>query len=295
MTGFYRPGIFVKSKKIKEETSFKIMSYNCRLFDFYNWSENKKSRNIIMQMLKDENPHIICFQEFFDSDEIGFRNIKMIDKSLGKYYSHTEFPIVLRKKDRYGMATFSRHPIVRKKVIRNNYSKMNMCLVSDIVIEKDTIRLFNVHLQSVRFNAAEFKFLQNVEEGDANQRIITTKQILKRLRDGFVKRKTQVDAIVEELEKSPYPVVFCGDFNDTPASYAYRQISNHLDDAYRISGTGLSSTYVGPIPFLRIDFIMHQQDLIQSANYRVIRNQISDHYPIVSHIILPTISDSENQ
>ncbi|HNQ12499.1 MAG TPA: endonuclease/exonuclease/phosphatase family protein [Bacteroidia bacterium] len=295
MTGFYRPGIFVKTRNINPDHTAKIMSYNCRLFDFYNWASNKKTRNDIVDMLHKENPDILCFQEFFDSDEIGFRNLKMIDKTMGSYFVHSEFPIILRGKDRYGMATISRFPIVRKEVIKNSDSKMNMCLISDVVIEQDTLRIFNLHLQSVRFNAAEFKFIQNIEEGDANQRLVTSKQVLKRLRNGFIKRKLQVDAIVEKIDASPYPILLCGDFNDTPASYAYRKLSDNLDDAYRVSGKGLSSTYVGPLPFLRIDYIMHDEEVIESESYKVIRQKFSDHYPIVCNIKInsTTAEDAE--
>ena len=36
----------------------KVMSYNVRNFDLYNWSENKNARNNMMQLIKDEDSDI---------------------------------------------------------------------------------------------------------------------------------------------------------------------------------------------------------------------------------------------
>ncbi|MBK6641784.1 MAG: hypothetical protein IPG39_11360 [Bacteroidetes bacterium] len=85
--------------------------------------------------------------------------------------------------------------------------------------------------------------------------VARTRNILKRLKKAFIKRAAQADMISKHIGTSPYPVIVCGDFNDTSLSYTYKTISAGLLDAFRESGSGMGSTYTGPIPGLRIDYI----------------------------------------
>ena len=63
------------------------------------------------------------------------------------------------------------------------------------------------------------------------------------------------------MKTSPYPVIVCGDFNDTPLSYVYNQFNTNLVDAYRETATGIGVTYAGRVPAGRIDYNLHSGDL----------------------------------
>ena len=105
-----------------------------------------------------------------------------------------------------------------------------------------------------------------------------------RLKSAFLLRSNQAKVISAHLSKSPYPVIVCGDFNDTPISYAYRTISKGLTDAFVNSGKGFGNTLVGPIPYFRIDFVLHDKKL-KSGHFRTIKtNPLSDHHPLTVQI-----------
>lgn len=105
------------------------------------------------------------------------------------------------------------------------------------------------------------------------------KDISYRLKYAFKKRAHQADVLTEHIQSSPYPVIVCGDFNDTPVSYSYRKIRKDLVDAYIKSGRGIGNTYSGVFPSYRIDYILHSRD-IQSVGFETIKVNYSDHYPV---------------
>ena len=110
-----------------------------------------------------------------------------------------------------------------------------------------------------------------------------SKSILRRLKRAFVKRVTQADMINVHISQCKYPVILCGDFNDTPASYVYHTIRGYLKDAFIESGTGFEQTYVGKFPRFRIDYIFHSPSF-QSKQYHHVTETLTDHYPIVCYL-----------
>ena len=86
------------------------------------------------------------------------------------------------------------------------------------------------------------------------------------MKRSYKKRAVQVDIIQKHIKKSPYPIIVCGDFNDTPLSYAYNIIKNNLADAFSISAKGIGTSFV-KIPALRIDYILHDAQM-KSTNYK---------------------------
>ena len=101
------------------------------------------------------------------------------------------------------------------------------------------------------------------------------------MRTAYRKRAEQARTVRAEIEKSPYPVILCGDFNDTPSSYTYHKVAQKLEDAFVEAGNGMGKTYAGIFPSFRIDYIFH--DTIFSANqFRTIKADYSDHYPVTT-------------
>jgi endonuclease/exonuclease/phosphatase family metal-dependent hydrolase len=201
-------------------------------------------------------------------------------------FAHIVLPVNLNGGDHWGMAIFSKYPLINKKVIDFNHRGSNLCLYADLVAKKDTLRIYNCHLQSIRFGQEDYKLMNrigyDIEEEDASG----LKKILSRLKIAFTKRASQADTVAASIHASSYPVIFCGDFNDTPSSYSYKTISENLCDAFRESGSGFGSTYVGPFPAFRIDFIFHSPGL-KSYEFTTIKQKLSDHYPLTCNIELP--------
>lgn len=256
------------------------------LFDLYNWSKNKQSRNIILNMLTEENPDILCLQEFYTSEQQGdFNNIDTVRDLLSAKNYHAEYTVTLREHDHWGIATFTKYPIIKKGKIQFNTKSNNICIYSDVIIHKDTVRIYNMHLQSISFTRADYKFIDQLQNDsvDTKDEVEKSKNIIRRLKRAFVKRAQQAEIIATHIETCPYKVVLCGDFNDTPASYVYNTIRGGLDDAFIESGSGFEQTYAGKFPRFRIDYILHSKDF-RSKNYHHLSETLTDHYPIVSYL-----------
>ncbi len=267
---------------LKEKGYLKVMTFNVRLFDLYNWFHNTETREKIFKFLKEESPDIICIQEFYTSDKKNpaFSNEDTLHYYLKAAFAHLEYTVNLHETDHWGIATYSKFPIVRKQAKHFAKKGGNIFITSDIKIGNDTIRVINTHLESIHFGWSDYKFIANLNNDEVEQdELKGSLTIIRRLRKAFIKRAEQVDVLNDSIEASPYPLIVCGDFNDTPSSYTYSVLSNHLDDSFRISGNGSGKTYAGPFPSFRIDYIFHDKR-IRSKAYRTIKEKLSDHYPV---------------
>ena len=275
---------FIRKEALHPERSFKLLSFNTRLFDLYQWTNRSDTRHRIFRLLKKEDPNILCIQEFYTSStRTGLNNLDSLRQLLKAPFTHSVYTDTRNGTDHWGIATFSKYPMVRKGKIFFNEATNNLCIYSDIKINQDTIRVYNVHFQSNRFRKEDYEFLGKPNEH--NGKWIASQNILNRLKTGSIKRSRQVDLVADHIEKSPYPVIICGDFNDPPSSYTYNRINSQLKDAFVESGFGLGNTYNGIIPLLRIDYILHSPRL-SSAGFRVIEENYSDHFPITCQLEL---------
>ena len=131
---------------------------------------------------------------------------------------------------------------------------MQLFNIIDVLSGNDTIRVFNIHLQSLKFTQENLNYLDNsILSSDSN--ITESKSILSKIKTGFIKRSIQANFIKDEINHSPYPVIVCGDFNDVPNSYAYETIGAGLQNAFVEKGTGIARTFSTISPTLRIDNI----------------------------------------
>ena len=139
--------------------------------------------------------------------------------------------------------------------------------------------MYNAHLQSIHFNKEDYKFISKLENNEDVEEIDGSKKILRRMKRAYVKRSSQADSIHASINRSPYPVIVCGDFNDSPSSYTYQTISKNLNDAFMESGNGLGRSYKGEFPSLRIDYLLFSP-LLRSYNFTTFPDEYSDHYAV---------------
>ncbi|MBN2349302.1 MAG: endonuclease/exonuclease/phosphatase family protein [Bacteroidales bacterium] len=260
-----------------EEQGIKFLSYNVRLFNYYKWLNDPAAQSRIFEFIKANNPDIICFQEFFVHNTDNFEENTLKKLLPGTWYPHINYTSI-RNNLKFGIATFSRYPIINQETISFNNS-VNSCISTDIEVDGKIIRVFNVHLQSVHLEKDNYNFIDSILMNYSNKHIGEMKKISYRLRDAYIMRAGQVDIIRNYLDQSPYPTILCGDFNDTPVSYTYRKLKGKMVDSFVESGKGIGNTYLGNFPSFRIDYIFHSENL-SSSKFYTSKIKLSDHYPV---------------
>lgn len=266
----------------------KVMSFNVRLFDLYNWSNNKKTRNEILSFLQYENPDVICFQEYFyQSGKKKFETRDTLVKILkaNKYYEYFTDQV---KDQHFGISIYSKYEIMDSGVLDFGKSGWNnTAIYIDIVKNSDTIRVYNMHLASIHFSKLDYKFIEDPAQEENEVKIQKSKRIMTRVRNAFIRRAEQAEIVSEHVRNSKYKTIVCGDFNDNHMSYAYNTIldSKDLTDAFTQSGKGFGISYNGNFPAFRIDYIFHDDSFL-SDDFRTVREPFSDHFPVVCNLYL---------
>jgi len=274
----------LSGKSTTAEKGIKVVSYNIQNFIKYNTSSTKylsdfENQEKITLWLTDQKADIVCLQEMlYDRD-----NYQKFASHLGKlidcpnHYHENYYKTSRNKLD--AIAIFTRFPILKKGHLE--FEDKSIGIYTDLLINQDTVRLFNLHLASIHFRREDYNFITELSTQQEQEKIKTgTLQIIAKMKVAFEKRAQQVVIIEHELAQSPYPVILCGDFNDTPSSYVYHNLTRNLNDAFVESGSGFGTTYAGEnFPAFRIDYILHDPAFMSSGFERY-KIDLSDHYPI---------------
>jgi endonuclease/exonuclease/phosphatase family metal-dependent hydrolase len=270
-----------------ETEQLNILSYNVRLFDLYtSTNENRTvNRDKIFAYLKDVNPDILCFQEFYHQDKpTKFITRDSIIQFLEIRDYHERYAHKHRGRQNFGVAILSKYPIISKGDLNfeaQSENDFNYCVFADIVKGNDTFRIYNVHLQSIRLQNDDYDLFEQGGTKAADKS--TVRLLVDKLLIAYPKRAQQARRVMEHVETSPYPTIVCGDFNDTPMSYTYHQFNKKLTDSYRNTSMGIGATYAGRVPAGRIDYIFHSKDL-ESAGFSIQKEAHSDHRAISTRI-----------
>lgn len=279
---------------IKENPNqIKILSYNVRLFNIYEWLSDPGTNQDILNFIRSEHPDVICLQEFYTSPEKNYQPQKIKQFFSETPYNYIHYSFKNGKNSGYGIATYSRYPIVNQGTIGFQKTS-NDAIFTDIVIKKDTIRIYNNHLQSVQLQKRNYSFLDTLKFRYDDEQIKEIKDISVRLKTAYIKRSSQVDAISKHIKSSAFPVIVCGDFNDTPVSYSYRKMRKGLKDAFISAGQGTGSTYQGIFPYFRIDYIFHDNQF-KPLLFERVETQLSDHFPILCVFEIQDIKENKNK
>ena len=266
---FYALTIF--KKPIIAKHAIKVMSYNVNNFDFYKWDTTKvSSRKKIIGFIAQEHPDIVCLQEFYtiNHPRYDFNTLDTLRDLMQPIYHEFDVKLHAKFDQKLGLIVFSRYRIIRKGEINFATEGLNACMFVDVVNGTDTVRVYNLHLQSIQFESVKYR--------DSLDKPLMR---IDRIAKGFVARAQQVLQIEASLKSCKYPVILCGDFNDIPSSYAYSQLRHNLQDAFNESGNGIGATYGGMLGLLRIDYILHS-DFFKSIDFSLNTVNYSDHYPI---------------
>lgn len=278
LTAFFQ--VSWDGSKEEDQSQLKVLTYNVHVFDVFDKKEGAETRNAIYDLLHREQADVICFQEFYQSEKSkAFPTRDTLLAFLPNKYYHERYTHAISGQQYFGVVTMSKYPIARKGFVPFATDVNNFCIYVDIVKEDDTIRVYNAHLQSIRFKKEDY----DLAKGKTDQSEIdeASMRIARRLKNAFVKRQEQVDRIAASIRASPYPVVLCGDFNDPPVSYTYCTLTDRLEDSFRACGNGIGNTYIGAFPSFRIDYILHSPG-IETIDYETLPEKLSDHHAVTA-------------
>jgi endonuclease/exonuclease/phosphatase family metal-dependent hydrolase len=273
--------------KTKQPANLRVMSWNVAQFNTLDNKKNPQLQNQMIGLINEYQPDIACFQEMVAEDS-AVRDHGHMDGFLERMHYGNYHYSYNPKEDfwgyaHFGIIIFSKYPIINrvtKTWYPHDYNSIFQ--YADIVKGNDTVRVFNVHLQSLRFSNANLKYLDKPSVEDKNA-LKESKNIISKFKRGFLRRQVQADRIRAEINNSPYPVIVTGDFNDLPNSYAYHTIGNGLQNAFAVKGTGLGRTFSGISPVLRIDHIFVDEQY-RVAQFQRVKKKLSDHFPIIADI-----------
>lgn len=262
-----------KNDTVYEGIKMRVETYNVGMFNAAKGiSDRKEALRLIEKHIASVGSDAVCLQEVFLFDK---EHIKEIFPEY-KYRVYHFFPT--KNHHCFGNVILSKHKIAGSGCISFKKST-NLALYADIIFYNDTIRLYNTHLESYNISFAALASAKKSNE--------VADYLGSKVKNTTVTRSKQVDAIFKNMASSPYPSIVCGDFNDTPMSYAYHKLSRRKKDTFKESGKGFSATYSALWPLLRIDYIFIPN------NYECIRHStpklyFSDHYPTIAEFLKPS-------
>lgn len=269
------------------------MTWNVHLFDLGEWTKDETSKAKIIQLIKAENPDVFCFQEFYWDAEDNALPYTALLQQLGYPYVQFSKENSIKKrrmnsaagKDEVihiGNVIFSKFPLRNARSFGLGKPGYNM-LSSELHVDSSHIFHLNVvHLTSVRFDEEELAYIDEVKhKGVDAQKKEQSKNLLRKLITASAHRSVLANSIDSLKRFMDYPMLFCGDFNDVPGSFAYQKIKGALTDAFSAKGAGLGRTYQKIFPTLRIDYLFYDPAALEAIGYHRPQVDLSDHYPVI--------------
>jgi len=255
------------SRSGKEDIN--IVSYNIRSAQLFVGKDKDQELASFKKFISKDDADIYCFQEQ------GARAMKKFKHVFNDFH-------VSNKLGR-GTAIYSKFPLIAEGNIKLESDSHNASW-ADMIAHGDTIRLYCVHLSSNRISNTTD---QLKEEHDLGERETwsNVKYVLKKYAIHSRKRLDQIQLVIDHINKSPYPVVICGDLNDVPQSYIYSKISKGRKDSFVEAGNGLGTSYKDNLPGLRIDYVFTDPEF-HIKRHKLLNKPFSDHNPIKSIISL---------
>ena len=249
------------------DKDFSVMSYNVRLFNVFKWLDRDDVPEHILAFINDKNPDIVCIQEFSNSANLDL-----------KVYRH-RYIFMGGNKIKTGQAIFSKFPIIDQGNIAFPNSNNNV-VFADIKKGKDIIRVYNMHLQSIKISPDVNEINENIDAINQGK----SQKLFNRISIAFKQQQQQAEIIKEHKKDCPYPIIICGDLNNSAFSYVYRNIKGKLKDAFEEAGKGFGPTYKFRYYPARIDYIFADDNMTVKKFESFPEFENSDHYPIMAKL-----------
>ncbi|WP_299274313.1 endonuclease/exonuclease/phosphatase family protein [uncultured Psychroserpens sp.] len=251
---------FSSSKNVDDRDNLSVMNYNVRLFNLFDWIDDPDLKQNLSGFISEKQPDVLCMQEYRPDAAVELNGYFKYEKLSGQ-------------KVKSGQAIFTKYPIINSGSIEFPNTSNN-AIFADIVRFGDTIRIYNVHLQSSGIDP-------NVEELTKEK----SENLVKRVSSTFKMQQSQTELFLKHKAKCHYQMIICGDFNNTAYSYVYKEIKGDLKDAFEQAGNGFGRTFDFKFFPVRIDFVLVDKDFEINA-FKTYEVNYSDHFPIMAKVKL---------
>ncbi|WP_323788670.1 endonuclease/exonuclease/phosphatase family protein [Psychroserpens sp.] len=251
---------FSSSKNVDDSQNISIMNYNVRLFNVFDWIKDTNVKQEISSFIAEKNPDILCIQEYRPDAKV----------SIEGYYKYEHLS---GKKVKNGQAIFTKFPIINSGSIEF-LETSNNAIFADVVKGVDTIRIYNVHLQSLGIDPTVEKLKNENSEN-----------LFKRVSNTFKMQQFQTELFLKHKKECSYKMIICGDLNNTAYSYVYKEIKGNLKDAFKQAGNGFGRTFDFKFFPVRIDFVL-VDERFNVNSFKTYDVKLSDHYPVMAKVKL---------
>ena len=254
----------------------KVMTYNVCAFS--NWKTDERGNLVVMEYVCAQKPHLACLQEATYKTPAYEDTLMRTVRRYGYHY----------RKEQMGQSAvglLSRFPIAKSRLLF--CAKANGAAAFWVLPPGgDTVVVVNVHLESMHLSKEDrtnyHLLVRNPEAADS---VKSRLGFLRKIANASHERAHQTDSLTQFLDQlKGRPVIVMGDFNDTPISYAHRQVCSRLNDVYRATGNGIGRTFNKDAIYVRIDNIFCSDHWKPFA--AMVENAVdySDHYAITAYL-----------
>lgn len=260
----------------RTENTIRVLQYNVMDYITPFHKDKFAAKKNLNHFFELQNADIVCLQEGGDFNENSMKHLTDLFPALSAY------PYQSRQKGNE-IIIFSRFPLINEGKLEDAKTG-NGCNYADVQIRDKQIRVFSLHLTSNKVSGMADDLAESGTLGDDDS-WLSAGRMLMRVRRTGIKRTREAEYIASMIQQSPLPVIICGDFNEIPVSYAYKTLSEGLQDAFQQAAFGFSTTYNGNIPALKIDNIL-MSETIEARRCEILNVKYSDHYPMVADLDL---------
>lgn len=263
---FLLPGLFFGLKFFALQGPSDAITEPIRIYSFNAHSgtlfdENSGELNKWQAYINDPSnkPHIFCLQEYYPSASGVFDHAGKMDE-----YS----------KEKSNLKILSEFPIVDGGELIDD-SGLRFAIYADLKLPDKVIRIYNFHLRS-NFITDWLKVDTDTVQPRADRMIAEGEKLIDNIYTASKIRAMEAKKLKWHISSSPYPVVVCGDMNETAQSFVYRQIQNKLNDSFTKGKPGYHPTFLKRPSWVRIDYVFIDEQF-EINSYNTLPFKLSDH------------------
>lgn len=269
-------------KESDKDRRFTLMTYNIMCFFDFDGPFKPGQPNRTVQYILDKNPDILCLQETLQAAYVNTLNITRTQRNL----RDLRYPYQLHWHDG-GTAIYSKYPLREIEIGDDPSMPWPHYKAARVYLNNDSITVINSHLQSLGLDSSDKNIYHKITDGELDIDSVETasQKIMDKLTTAFMKRAVQAEWIRQTLDSIKGNVIVCGDFNDTPLSYATRTVKgNDMVDAFEHTSFGPRISFHDNNMYFRIDHMFYRGNF--TAYRTVIDSQpSSDHYPYMTYFM----------